>query len=69
MCDLDIVSEYLESIECVVCFEGFIFNYGKMKCEEVLIKFIEWSDLWGVFLLVLIVFCVLFIIIVLVIVI
>lgn len=68
-CDLDTVSEHSESTECVACPEGFISNPGKTKCEEVPIKFIEWSDPWGVSLSALTAFCVLFTIIVLAIVI
>ena len=68
-CDLDTVSEQSGSTECVACPEGFISNPGKTKCEEVPIKFIAWSDPWGVSLSALTAFCVLFTIIVLAIVI
>jgi len=68
-CDLDTVSEYSESTECIACPEGFISNPSKTKCEEVPIKFIEWGDPWGVALSALTVFCVLFTIVVLAIVI
>ena len=68
-CDLDTVSEHSESTECIACPEGFISNPGKTKCDEVPIKFIEWSDPWGVALSALTAFCVLFTIVVLTIVI
>lgn len=58
-CDLDTVSEHMDSTECITCPEGFISNPSKTKCEEVPIKFIEWGEPWGVALTVLTVFCVL----------
>jgi len=64
-CDLDTVSDLLESSECIACPKGFISNPGKTKCEEVPIKFIEWGDPWGVALSALTAFCVLFTIVVL----
>ncbi|KAL9950651.1 hypothetical protein ACROYT_G043180 [Oculina patagonica] len=68
-CDLDTVSERPGSTECITCPEGFISNQGNTKCEEVPIKFIEWGEPWGVALTALTMFCVLFTLVVLVIVI
>lgn len=68
-CDLDTVSEHTGSTECVTCPKGFISNHDNTKCEEVPIKFIEWDEPWGVALTALTVFCVLFTLVVLVIVI
>lgn len=39
-CDLDVVSEKLDSFECICCIVGYIFNYDNFKCEEVFFKFI-----------------------------
>lgn len=66
-CDLDTVSEKPDSFECTRCIAGYISNHDNSKCEEVPLKFIQWSDSWGSALGALTISCILCVLVVMVI--
>ncbi|KAK2569894.1 Extracellular calcium-sensing receptor [Acropora cervicornis] len=66
-CDIDTVSDKMDSFGCTRCLPGYISNHDNSKCEEVPIQFINWTDPWGISLGVLTITCLLSVLVVMVI--